>query len=101
MAPGLVGKEKAARGKTPTTVRFNTIVHTTGKERTGYPTQKPLAILTRIVKVHSKPGDRLLDPFAGSGSFGEAGAALGRYVTLIDSNPDAIEVMSKRLQKYM
>ena len=97
MAPGLVGPEKAARGKTPTDTWWHTIVPTNGKERTGYPTQKPLGILNRIVQVHSHPGDRLLDFFAGSGTLGEAAARHGRSCTLIDSNPEAIEVMSTRL----
>ena len=96
MAPGLVTPEKRARGKLPTDTWWNTIVSPTGREKTGYPTQKPLAILERIVKVHSKPGDKLLDFFAGSGSFGEAGDRHGRDVTLVDSNPAAIRVMKKR-----
>jgi site-specific DNA-methyltransferase (adenine-specific) len=100
MAPGLVGPEKAARGKTPTDVWWNTIVPTAGKERTGYPTQKPLAILERIVKVHSRPGDLVLDCFAGSGTTGEAAAKHGRDYLLVDSNPDAITVMTERLAKY-
>lgn len=100
MAPGLVGPEKAARGKTPTDVWWHTIVSPNGKEKTGYPTQKPLGVLRRIVSVHSEPGDHLLDFFAGSGSFGEAGASLGRSVTLIDSSPDAIEVMQTRLAAF-
>ncbi|MCA9634822.1 MAG: site-specific DNA-methyltransferase [Myxococcales bacterium] len=101
MAPGLVGAEKAARGKTPTDVWWHTIVSPNGREKTGYPTQKPLGILRRIVEVHSAPGDRLLDFFAGSGSFGEAGAALGRAVTLVDSSPGAIEVMRRRLAPFL
>jgi len=97
MAPGLVGPEKAARGKTPTDVWWNTIVSPNGREKTGYPTQKPLAILNRIVRVHSNPGERLLDFFAGSGSFGEAAARNGREFVLIDQNPQAIAVMERRL----
>jgi len=100
MAPGLVGKEKAARGKTPTDVWWHTIVSPTAKERTGYATQKPLALLERIVKVHSNPGDRLLDFFAGSGTFGEAAAKLGRQFLLVDDSPEAFEVMTKRLARY-
>ena len=96
MAPGLVTPEKRARGKLPTDTWWNTIVSPTGKEKTGYPTQKPLAILERIVKVHSKPGDALLDFFAGSGSFGEAGDRHGRDVTLVDSSAAAVRVMRKR-----
>lgn len=97
MAPGLVGPAKAARGKTPTDVWWHTIVPTNGKERTGYATQKPLGILERIVKVHSNPGDLVLDFFAGSGTTGEAAARCGRDYILIDSNPRAIEVMQQRL----
>ena len=100
MAPGLVGKEKAARGKTPTDVWWHTIVSPSGHEKTGYATQKPLGILERIVKVHSSQGDNLLDFFAGSGSFGEAAARNHREFILVDNNPQAIEVMVKRLTKY-
>ncbi|MCK4303071.1 MAG: site-specific DNA-methyltransferase [Candidatus Eisenbacteria sp.] len=99
MAPGLVGKEKAARGKTPTDVWWHTIVSPNSKEKTGYATQKPLAVLERIVKVHSKRGDLLMDFFAGSGTLGEAAARHGRHFLLIDSNPDAIRVIIKRLGK--
>lgn len=97
MAPGLVGKEKAARGKTPTDCWWHTIVTTSGKEKTGYPTQKPLGVLNRIVKIHSRPGDLLLDFFAGSGTLGESALRLGRNCVLIDDNPEAIEVMKERL----
>lgn len=97
MAPGLVGPEKAARGKTPTDVWWQTIVSPQGREKTGYPTQKPLKILERIVVVHSRPGDLLLDFFAGSGSFGEAALRHGRDVVLVDQNPEAVEVMRRRL----
>ena len=97
MAPGLVGPEKAARGKIPTDVWWQTIVPTRGRERTGYPTQKPLAILERIVRVHSKPGDWLCDFFAGSGTLGEAAARAGRRFILIDQDPRAIAVMRRRL----
>lgn len=98
MAPGLVGAEKAARGKTPTDVWWQTIVSPQGREKTGYPTQKPLKILERIVLVHSRPNERLLDFFAGSGSFGEAALRHGREVLLIDQNPEAVEVMCRRLE---
>lgn len=100
LAPSLVGAEKAARGKTPTDCWWNTIVSPNGKEKTGYPTQKPLGILTRIVRVHSRPGARVLDYFAGSGSFGEAAALHGRHAVLVDSNPEAIEVMRRRFADY-
>lgn len=97
MAPGLVGPKKAARGKTPTDTWWNTVVSPTGKEKTGYPTQKPLAILNRIVRVHSNPGDRVLDFFAGSGTTGEAAVRAGRDAVLVDNHPKAIEVMQRRL----
>ena len=100
MAPGLVGPEKAARGKTPTDTWWHTIVSPNGKEKTGYPTQKPLGILERIVKVHSRPGDLLMDFFAGSGSFGEAAARNGRDCILVDSSPEAVDVMLRRLAPY-
>jgi site-specific DNA-methyltransferase (adenine-specific) len=96
LAPKLVGAEKAARGKTPTDVWWNTIVSPTGKERTGYPTQKPLAIAKRIVATHSRPGERVLDFFAGSGTIGAACAELGRSCVLVDRNPDALRVMKRR-----
>lgn len=100
LAPGLVGPKKAARGKTPTDVWWHTIVSPTGKEKTGYPTQKPLGIVERIVKVHSNPGDLLVDYFAGSGTLGEAAALHGRRFLLVDNNPAAIQVMRKRLGKH-
>ena len=97
MAPGLVTPEKAARGKTPTDVWWLTIVSPTGKEKTGYPAQKPLKLLERIIAVHSDAGDQVLDFFAGSGTTGVAAASLGRHFTLIDDNPAAIQVMRGRL----
>jgi site-specific DNA-methyltransferase (adenine-specific) len=100
MAPGLVGKEKAARGKTPTDVWWHTIVPTNGKEKTGYPTQKPLGVLTRIVSVHSRPGETVLDFFAGSGTTGEAAALLGRQFILVDDNKEAVKISAKRLKQY-
>jgi site-specific DNA-methyltransferase (adenine-specific) len=101
MAPGLVGAEKAARGKTPTDVWWHTIVSPTGKEKTGYATQKPLGILERIVRVHSNAGDTVLDFFAGSGTAGEAAAKHGRGFVLVDENAEAVKVMEKRLAKYL
>ena len=100
MAPGLVGPEKAARGKTPTDVWWHTIVATNGKEKTGYATQKPLGILERIVKVHSNPNDLVLDFFAGSGTTGEAAAKHGRRFIMVDNSPEAIRVMAGRLAAY-
>lgn len=97
MAPGLVTPEKAARGKLPTDVWWHTIVSPTGKERTGYPTQKPLGILRRIVQASSAPGDWVLDFFAGSGTLGVAAAELDRRFVLIDDHADAIATIRQRL----
>src|SRR5271154_6703915 len=100
MAPGLVGPEKAARGKTPTDVWWHTIVSPTGKEKTGYATQKPLGILERIVRVHSNPGDMVLDFFAGSGTTGEAAGKHKRNFIMVDESKSAIQIMEKRLKPY-
>lgn len=100
MAPGLVGAEKAAIGKTPTDVWWHTVVPTSGREKTGYPTQKPLGVLSRLVKVHSRDGDVVLDFFAGSGTTGEAAANNGRGFVLIDENPDAVAIMQRRLAAH-
>lgn len=97
MAPDLVGPEKAAKGKTLCSVWWHTIVPTNSKEKQNYATQKPLGILRRIVDVSSNPGDLCLDFFAGSGSFGAACKELGRKCILMDSNPQAIEIMKRRL----
>ncbi len=97
LAPGLVGPEKAARGKTPTDVWWHTIVSPTGKEKTGYPTQKPLGILRRIIAASSPPGGLVLDFFAGSGTTGVAAHELGRRFILVDNNPQALAVMRQRL----
>jgi site-specific DNA-methyltransferase (adenine-specific) len=97
MAPGLVTAEKAALGKLPTDVWWHTIVSPTGREKTGYPTQKPLGVLRRIVAASSAPGDWVLDFFAGSGTTGAAAQQLGRRFLLVDESPDAVRVMSARL----
>jgi len=96
MAPGLVGPEKAALGKLPTDVWWHTIVPTNSREKTGYPTQKPLGILRRIIQASSRPGDIVLDFFAGSGTTGVAALELDRRFILVDNNPEAIQVMVKR-----
>ncbi|QEO14238.1 site-specific DNA-methyltransferase [Agromyces intestinalis] len=96
MAPGLVTPEKAAAGKLPTDVWWHTIVSPTGREKTGYPTQKPEGVLRRIVQASTRPGDWVLDFFAGSGTTGAVAAALGRRFVLVDEHPDAIAVMRRR-----
>lgn len=97
LAPGLVGPEKAARGKLPTDVWWMTIVSPGSRERTGYPTQKPVRLLERIVAASSRPGDLVLDPYAGSGTTGVAAARLGRRWLLIDRNPAAVAIARERL----
>lgn len=97
LAPGLAGPDKAARGKLPTDVWWMTIVPPGSAERTGYPTQKPLRLLERIVAASSRPGDLVLDPYAGSGTTGVAAARLGRRWLLVDRNPDAIAIARGRL----
>jgi site-specific DNA-methyltransferase (adenine-specific) len=98
MAPGLVSAEKAARGKRPTDVWFHTIVPTMGREKTGYPTQKPEGVVRRLVAASSRPDGWCLDPFAGSGTLGAVCRELGRRFVLVDENPVAVEVMRARLR---
>jgi site-specific DNA-methyltransferase (adenine-specific) len=97
MAPGLVTPEQRARGKRPSSVWWHTIVSPTGREKTGYPTQKPEGIVRRMVQASSAPGDLCLDPFAGSGTLGAVAGALGRRYLLMDDNPEAVAVMRRRL----
>ena len=99
MAPGLVTPEKVEKGKLPTDVWWHTIVSPTGKEKTGYPTQKPIGILRRIIQASSKEGDTVLDFFAGSGTTGFVANELGRRFILVDQNPESIEVIKNRLPK--
>jgi len=96
MAPGLVTPEKAERGKLPTDVWWHTIVSPTGKEKTGYPTQKPVGILRRVLQASSRPDDLVIDFFGGSGTTGAVALELGRRVVLMDQNPEAIQVMKER-----
>jgi site-specific DNA-methyltransferase (adenine-specific) len=100
MAPGLVTPEKALRGKLPTDVWWHTIVPTSGREKTGYPTQKPEGIVRRMVQASTRAGDWCLDFFAGSGTLGATAAQLGRRYVLIDSNPEAVEIMRARLGEH-
>lgn len=97
MSPGLVTAEQRERGKRPTDVWWHTIVPTNGRERTGYPTQKPLGVVRRCVAASSRPGGWCLDFFAGSGTLGAAARALDRRFVLVDASPDAIDVCAQRL----
>jgi site-specific DNA-methyltransferase (adenine-specific) len=100
MAPGLVGPEKAARGKLPTDTWWHTIVSPTGAEKTGYPTQKPLGVLRRIIQASSNPGDLVCDFFAGSGTTGAVCLELDRRFIMVDANPEAIDVMKNRFLEH-
>ena len=100
MAPGLVGPKKAERGKLPTDTWWHTIVPTNSRERTGYPTQKPIGILKRVIQASSPPGGLVADFFAGSGTTGAACYELGRRFLMVDNNPEAIEVMAKRFANF-
>ncbi len=97
MAPGLQTAERAARGKLPSDTWWHTIVSPTGREKTGYPTQKPEGLVRRMVQASTRPGDLCLDPFAGSGTLGAVAARLGRRALLMDSSPEAVRVMRARL----
>jgi DNA modification methylase len=97
MAPALVGAAKAVRGKLPTDTWWHTIVPTAGAERTGYPTQKPLGVLRRVVAASCPPGGLVVDVFAGSGTTGAAALELGRRFVCVDDNPRALQVMRRRL----
>ena len=97
MAPGLVTPEQRERGKRPTSVMWHTIVSPTGREKTGYPTQKPEALIRRFVQASSREGDLCLDPFAGSGTLGAVAAQLGRRYLLMDCSEEAVAVMRARL----
>lgn len=97
MAPGLVTPEKVALGKLPTDTWWHTIVSPNGKEKTGYPTQKPEGIIRRIVQASSAPGDWVLDFFAGSGTTGAVSHKLDRKFVLVDSNYESIDVIKTRI----
>jgi site-specific DNA-methyltransferase (adenine-specific) len=99
MAPGLVTPEQAARGKRPTDVMWHTIVSPTGREKTGYPTQKPEGLVRRFVQASSRPDDLCFDPFAGSGTLGAAAARLGRRYLLMDCSEQAVTVATRRLRE--
>lgn len=73
------------------------IISTTGLERVGYATQKPLKLLERIIHIFSNPGDLVLDFYAGSGTTGVAAQGLGRSAILIDKNPEAVAKAEIRL----
>lgn len=73
------------------------ILSTTAKERNGYPTQKPLKLLERLVKAYTDEGDLVLDPMCGSGTTLEAAVRLGRKAVGVDRNPAAVEIAKGRV----
>ena len=73
-------------------------INSQAKERTGYPTQKPLALYERIIKASSNPGDMVLDPFAGCATTCVAAERLGRQWVGIDLNEPARDIIRERLQ---
>lgn len=97
MAPELVSAEKRERGKLPTDVWWHTIVPTNGKEKTGYPNQKPEGVLKRVIEASSSEGRWVLDFFAGSGTTAAVARRMGRRFVMIDENPEAVQIMRKRL----
>lgn len=97
MAPGLQkDPARAAAGKVPTDVWWMSIVGTNSKERTGYPTQKPVQLVKRALQACTPKDGHVLDFFAGSGTTAVAAEELGLDWTVVDSNPQAIETISKR-----
>jgi site-specific DNA-methyltransferase (adenine-specific) len=75
------------------------IVAPVSRERTGYPTQKPELLLSRLVEACTDPGDLVLDPYCGSGTTAAVCARLGRAVVAIDANPEAIVISRERLAR--
>lgn len=91
------GKSYVKDGVPETDVWDIPTMASTSKERLGYPTQKPLSLLERIIKASSNPGDIVLDPFCGCGSALEAADKLNRQYMGIDVSPTACPVVAKRL----
>ncbi len=104
LKPGAVPQYKFyledSKGKTCTD-DWNDIVQAAGGEKTGFPTQKPLALLERIIKASSNPGDIVLDPFCGCATACVAADKLGRKWVGIDISPKAVELVNMRLQQSM
>ncbi|WP_081419867.1 DNA methyltransferase [Leptolinea tardivitalis] len=89
---------KSCKGKAPTDAWWWTIVDTNSKERKGYPTQKTLGIINRIIRASSNPGDTVLDFFAGSGAVGDSCINLGKKSFFIDNNLETLQTMARRFQ---
>jgi DNA modification methylase len=95
--PGLTDQESA--GPPLSDVWEIGILPPSGNERVGYPTQKPEALLERVVRAASSEGDLVLDPFAGSGTTLAVAARLGRRFAGIDASEHAIALADERLRK--
>jgi site-specific DNA-methyltransferase (adenine-specific) len=89
-------KTRALRGQVPTDVWPLGIIGTQSKQRTGYPTQKPITLAKRMIVASCPPGGVVLDMFAGSGTAAVAAHMSGRAFVVCDENPQAIDVMKKR-----
>ena len=91
--------EHVSRGRAIDTVWDIPIINTSAKERLGYPTQKPLALLKRVIALTTNTDDWVADFACGSGTTGAAALSMGRRVWLGDQNPEAVQITQKRLSE--
>jgi site-specific DNA-methyltransferase (adenine-specific) len=89
-------EKRIAEGQVPTDVWSMSIVGTASKERIGYPNQKPLKLIKRIIAASSNPNDIVIDPFVGSGSTAGAAIEMDRRFIVNDASQHAIDTMKKR-----
>ena len=89
-------EKRIAEGQVPTDVWSMSIVGTASKERIGYPNQKPLKLIKRIITASSNSGDIVIDPFVGSGSTAGAAIEMGRRFIVNDASQHAIDTMKQR-----
>lgn len=85
------------KGKNPTNVWEINRLNGNSKERVGYPTQKPIEIISRFVKALAYPNSIVLDFFAGSGNVGRVCIAEGRHCLMCDNNESTIKYFNKHL----
>lgn len=90
--------ENTKKGKNPTNVWEIGRLNGNSKERVGHPTQKPVAIIDRIVKSLSYPGSVILDFFAGSGTTGRVAIKEGRHCLMCDNNASSLDFFSKHIE---
>jgi site-specific DNA-methyltransferase (adenine-specific) len=98
MAPGLVTPEKVEKGKLPTDVWWHTIVSPTGNEKTGYPTQKPIALMEYLIKTYSNENYLVLDNCMGSGTTGCACKKLNRNFIGIELDTEFYKIAKDRIE---